>query len=235
MTATRRVLDAQDGPVLLVGHSYGGAFITEAGTHDKVAALVYIAAFAPEVSGGLPVEAPTPRLSRVITRRLAAMPSTTRRAEGECARPTRKAEHSGVASVRRIERRVGIPRGCRGVVSDRVLIVGGGIAGLSSARALGRRDIAFVAVDRLGGAPDAGLALNLPGNAVRRWRALDLGDDIVGRGVPIRRREYRNARGRLLFAVDEAEFWGDAVTSVCVRRSHLLELLGAGVASGSVR
>jgi pimeloyl-ACP methyl ester carboxylesterase len=53
VTATRRVLDAQDGPVLLVGHSYGGAFITEAGTHDKVAALVYIAAFAPEVSGRL--------------------------------------------------------------------------------------------------------------------------------------------------------------------------------------
>ena len=41
-------LDAQDGPVVLVGHSYGGAVITEAGTHDKVAALVYIAAFAPD-------------------------------------------------------------------------------------------------------------------------------------------------------------------------------------------
>jgi pimeloyl-ACP methyl ester carboxylesterase len=46
--ATRRVIDAQDGPVVLVGHSYGGAVITEAGTHDNVAALVYIAAFAPD-------------------------------------------------------------------------------------------------------------------------------------------------------------------------------------------
>jgi pimeloyl-ACP methyl ester carboxylesterase len=46
--ATRLVLDAQDGPVVLVGHSYGGAVITEAGTHDKVAALVYISAFAPD-------------------------------------------------------------------------------------------------------------------------------------------------------------------------------------------
>jgi pimeloyl-ACP methyl ester carboxylesterase len=46
--ATRLVLDAQDGPVILVGHSYGGAVITEAGTHDKVAALVYISAFAPD-------------------------------------------------------------------------------------------------------------------------------------------------------------------------------------------
>lgn len=38
----------QDGPSVLVGHSYGGAVITEAGTHDNVATLVYIAAFAPD-------------------------------------------------------------------------------------------------------------------------------------------------------------------------------------------
>jgi pimeloyl-ACP methyl ester carboxylesterase len=46
--ATRQIIDAQDGPVVLVGHSYGGAVITEAGNHDNVAALVYIAAFAPD-------------------------------------------------------------------------------------------------------------------------------------------------------------------------------------------
>ena len=46
--ATRRIIDAQDGPVVLVGHSYGGAVVTEAGTHDKVTALVYIAAFVPD-------------------------------------------------------------------------------------------------------------------------------------------------------------------------------------------
>jgi pimeloyl-ACP methyl ester carboxylesterase len=46
--ATRQVIDAQDGPVVLVGHSYGGAVITEAGTDLKVAALVYVAAFAPD-------------------------------------------------------------------------------------------------------------------------------------------------------------------------------------------
>ena len=45
---TKRVLDAQKGPVILVGHSYGGVVITEAGTDPKVAALVYIAAFAPD-------------------------------------------------------------------------------------------------------------------------------------------------------------------------------------------
>ena len=46
--ATRRIIDMQDCPVVLVGHSYGGAVITEAGTHPNVAALVYIAAFAPD-------------------------------------------------------------------------------------------------------------------------------------------------------------------------------------------
>jgi pimeloyl-ACP methyl ester carboxylesterase len=43
---TQAVIDRQSGPVVLVGHSYGGAVITEAGNHPKVAALVYIAAFA---------------------------------------------------------------------------------------------------------------------------------------------------------------------------------------------
>jgi pimeloyl-ACP methyl ester carboxylesterase len=46
--ATQRIIDAQDGPVVLVGHSYGGAVITEAGTHPDVTALVYIAAFMPD-------------------------------------------------------------------------------------------------------------------------------------------------------------------------------------------
>lgn len=46
--ATRQIIDAQDGPVVLVGHSYGGAVITEAGNNDNVAALVYIAAFVPD-------------------------------------------------------------------------------------------------------------------------------------------------------------------------------------------
>lgn len=47
--ATRRVIDMQDGPVVLVGHSYGGEIISEAGTDPKVKALVYVAAYVPEV------------------------------------------------------------------------------------------------------------------------------------------------------------------------------------------
>jgi pimeloyl-ACP methyl ester carboxylesterase len=48
VAVTKRAIAAQDGPVILVGHSYGGAVVTEAGTDPKVAAVVYIAAFAPD-------------------------------------------------------------------------------------------------------------------------------------------------------------------------------------------
>lgn len=48
VAATHHVIDDQPGSVVLVGHSYGGVVITEAGTHPKVDALVYIAAFAPD-------------------------------------------------------------------------------------------------------------------------------------------------------------------------------------------
>jgi pimeloyl-ACP methyl ester carboxylesterase len=65
--ATRQVIDAHDGPVVLVGHSYGGAVITEAGNNDNVAALVYIAAFAPDTGesvntliGTFPQDGPQP-------------------------------------------------------------------------------------------------------------------------------------------------------------------------------
>jgi pimeloyl-ACP methyl ester carboxylesterase len=47
VAATRRAIDLQPGPVLLVGHSWGGVVITEAGRHEKVAGLVYVAAFGP--------------------------------------------------------------------------------------------------------------------------------------------------------------------------------------------
>ena len=49
VTATNRILDLQHGPVVLVGHSYGGAIITEAGNNPLVASLVYVAAFQPDV------------------------------------------------------------------------------------------------------------------------------------------------------------------------------------------
>ena len=65
--ATRRVLDRQDGPAILVGHSYGGAVLSAAGGHEKVAGLVYVTAFAPDrgesvdtLISGFPQDGPQP-------------------------------------------------------------------------------------------------------------------------------------------------------------------------------
>ncbi len=67
VAVTRRAIDAQSEPVVLVGHSYGGAVITEVGTHPTAAALVYIAAFVPDkgesvntLIGGFPTDGPQP-------------------------------------------------------------------------------------------------------------------------------------------------------------------------------
>lgn len=63
VASTKRALALQDGPVLLAGHSYGGAVITEAGNDPKVIGLVYVAAFAPndgEAAGELGKAFPTP-------------------------------------------------------------------------------------------------------------------------------------------------------------------------------
>lgn len=63
VAAVQRVIDAQTGKVVLVGHSWGGAVITQAGNSDKIKALVYVAAFAPsegEVLGSLGKDYPVP-------------------------------------------------------------------------------------------------------------------------------------------------------------------------------
>jgi pimeloyl-ACP methyl ester carboxylesterase len=71
VATTRRVIDAQPGPVVAVGHSYGGAVITQAAAgSDKVRALVYVAAFAPdagETVGGLWGQHPAPMAQALVT------------------------------------------------------------------------------------------------------------------------------------------------------------------------
>ncbi|SDC90909.1 alpha/beta hydrolase [Rhodococcus tukisamuensis] len=65
--ATRQILDRQSEPAVLVGHSYGGAVISQAGNHDNVSALVYVTAFAPDdgesvntLIGTFPTDGPQP-------------------------------------------------------------------------------------------------------------------------------------------------------------------------------
>src|ERR1700751_5838480 len=64
---TKAAIDGMDGPVVLVGHSYGGAIITEAGNHPNVVALVYIAAFAlDEGESCASIEQPLPQASKAF-------------------------------------------------------------------------------------------------------------------------------------------------------------------------
>lgn len=108
--------------------------------------------------------------------------------------------------------------------SSRVAIIGAGVAGFGMARALELRGISCSLVDRLDEPPAGGLAINLPGNAVRALDQLGLLDQARQRGRSVRERVYRNASGKLLFTVDEDEFWG-SFAPLCLRRSDLLEIL----------
>ena len=81
VAATRRAIDLQKGPIVLVGHSWAGTVITEAGDDDRVKALVYVAAFAPgpgETTNQLGKDYPAPRGSPAR--------SSTRRASCPCRR-----------------------------------------------------------------------------------------------------------------------------------------------------
>ena len=119
--------------------------------------------------------------------------------------------------------------------SERVLVVGGGIAGLATAAALQRQGIAVAVYERRPLPPDGGLGLNLPGNAIAALNTLGLACRLADLGAAVRRREYRSRRDRLLFAVDEDRYWGGRVGSRCVRRSDLHAALHDLLVPGTVR
>jgi 2-polyprenyl-6-methoxyphenol hydroxylase-like FAD-dependent oxidoreductase len=108
---------------------------------------------------------------------------------------------------------------------DSVLVVGGGIAGLAIARALRSRGVRAMVSERTAHTTTSGLAINLPGNAVTAFAELGLKAELEKVGRPTHRREYRSASGKLLFEIDEDEFWGPDAAPRCVRRSDLLALL----------
>ncbi|WP_407524439.1 FAD-dependent monooxygenase [Methylobacterium oryzisoli] len=119
--------------------------------------------------------------------------------------------------------------------ADHVLVAGGGIAGLAVRRALHQRGIPSLTLERRGAPTDAGLAINLPGNAVRALARLGLLDALRTVGARVRRREYRTERDRLLFAVDEEAFWGVETGPHCLRRTDLLRMLQLGLTPSDIR
>ena len=111
-----------------------------------------------------------------------------------------------------------------------VLVVGGGIAGRAVARVLARHGLGCTVVERRESV-GRGMGVNLPGNAVRALAELGVPDQALASGVPVRRREYRNGRGRLLFAVDDERFWREVGRPVCVRHGDLLDALALPAAA----
>lgn len=119
--------------------------------------------------------------------------------------------------------------------SRQILIAGGGIAGLAAWRALRQQGIQSLVIERRPIATDGGLAINLPGNAIAALHRLGLGEAIERLGHPVRKREYRTHDDRLLAAIDEDAFWGDAMRPRAVRRSDLAAMLGEGLDASSLK
>lgn len=126
-------------------------------------------------------------------------------------------------------------RSLEALYKDPVVIVGGGVAGLALARTLMESAIPFVLLERRQTPADGGLAINLPGNAIQALNTLGLREIIEAIGHPVRRREYRTARDKLLFKVDEDAFWGPTLRPRGVRRSALIGALTEGVSKESLR
>jgi glycine/D-amino acid oxidase-like deaminating enzyme len=89
----------------------------------------------------------------------------------------------------------------------RVLIVGGGIAGLALAPMLTRIGVAVDVIEREPAWRPAGTGIYLPGNAARALRVLGLEAQVASRAVEITRQRFYDHHGRLLCEVDVAELW----------------------------
>jgi 2-polyprenyl-6-methoxyphenol hydroxylase-like FAD-dependent oxidoreductase len=112
---------------------------------------------------------------------------------------------------------------------QRVLVVGGGIAGLATARALLRRGIEPEVLERAAAWSQPGAGVYLPANSVRALGALGLQAVLLERACEITRQRFLNYRGRVLLEVDLPAVWGG--TGPCAAISHrgLHQLLCEGI------
>jgi FAD-dependent urate hydroxylase len=103
----------------------------------------------------------------------------------------------------------------------RVLVVGGGVAGLALGRALRRRGCFPDIIERNAGWSEAGTGMYLPGNALRALRALELDAEVEERGARIETQRFCDNRGRLLSEVGLESVWSETGPCVAVHRADL--------------
>jgi 2-polyprenyl-6-methoxyphenol hydroxylase-like FAD-dependent oxidoreductase len=112
----------------------------------------------------------------------------------------------------------------------RILIVGGGIAGLALGRALGQQGIVPEIVERAASWPPGGTGVYLPGNGVRALGALGLADRVLARAVRIPHQRILDHTGRLLADIDVAQLWSQVGICVGIARGELHRILLDGAA-----
>ena len=110
-----------------------------------------------------------------------------------------------------------------------VLIVGGGVAGLATARALRLRGIGADVVERVGTRGHLGAGVYLPANAVRAIGELGLGDGLADRAHRVTAQRFLSHRGRELMEVDLSDVWGPTGPCVALTHADLHQLLSADV------
>jgi 2-polyprenyl-6-methoxyphenol hydroxylase-like FAD-dependent oxidoreductase len=113
--------------------------------------------------------------------------------------------------------------------SRRVLVVGGGIAGLATARALAERGMECEVVERIPAWGHPGMGLFLTGNSVRALTALGVGTQLHDRARAIGQQRFLDQAGRPLFEVDLRSFWAPAAPCLAIGRADLHEILRASI------
>ena len=121
------------------------------------------------------------------------------------------------------------------MAAARILVVGGGIAGLAVARALSRAGFSAEVAERELTWAEAGTGVYLPGNAARALRALGLEEAVSERGFVIPRQRVADDRGRLLVEVDLAKLWDGVGACLALHRADLRAVLLDGARDVPIR
>jgi 2-polyprenyl-6-methoxyphenol hydroxylase-like FAD-dependent oxidoreductase len=113
--------------------------------------------------------------------------------------------------------------------SDGLLVVGGGIAGLATARALRRRGIEPDVVERSASRVHRGTGVYLPANAVSALGELGLAERLAERGRPIHQQRFLDQRGRALLEIDLHDVWGAGAECLAIGHPDLHDILSDGL------